>query len=374
MESQRLDSRVVLERQEDLTLPMQQSARTDDQEDQENKPAEKTGILTRLTSLSKGTQLALKIFFSIVLFASLFVFGKVDLTKSIEVASKANVWYLSAAVLLYVGSTLLNAYRWKLLAQAVGFVRPAMQLLQYCFVGLFFNLFLPSTVGGDVSRCYYLSKGTGKYKQAFYSVLADRAVGIAVLFLFATLGILFGPGGEGLPWQMKLPIFAGTFGVFCVVPFMPLLSLKLLGEQNWVTQKFNNSTATVYWKDKKLVLVALLQSVLLQVIIVGCHVLIGWSLGLWNVPIWYYFIFYPAVAVLGFVTPSFNGIGVREGAYTYFLMLPVAGVDKSHAFTYAVIWLGLNTFISLLGGLVYLAGHFQFSQEEAEKLQHEAID
>jgi uncharacterized membrane protein YbhN (UPF0104 family) len=349
---------------DELIEPMQQSVGS----------GIKNGILSKVTSLSKGAQLKLKILFSLILFASLFIFGKVDLTKTIEVASQANLWFLSAAILVYVGSTILNAYRWKLLAAAVGFDRPILQLLQYCFVGLFFNLFLPSTVGGDVSRCFYLSKGTGRYKPAFYSVLADRAVGIAVLFMFATLGILFGPGASDLPMLMKLPIFAGTFGVFCVVPLMPLLSRKLLGKEHWVTQRFNNSAATVFWKDKRLVAVALAQSVLLQVIIVGCHVLIGWSLGLWSVPLWYYFIFYPAVAVLGFVTPSFNGLGVREGAYTYFLMLPIANVDKSHAFTFAVIWLGLNTFISLVGGLVYLAGHFHFSQEEAEKLQHEAVD
>jgi uncharacterized membrane protein YbhN (UPF0104 family) len=364
MESQSLTSAKPLMTRDELIEPMQQSVRS----------GIKNGILTRVTSLSKGAQLKLKILFSLILFASLFVFGKVDLTKTIEVAFQANLWFLSAAILVFVGSTILNAYRWKLLAAVLGFNRPVLQLLQYCFVGLFFNLFLPSTVGGDVSRCYYLSKGTGRYKQAFYSVLADRAVGIAVLFMFATLGILFGPGASGLPGAMKLPIFAGTFGVFCVVPLMPLLSRKLLGQEHWLTQKFNNSSATIFWTNKKLIVMALLQSVLLQAIIVGCHILIGWSLGLWSVPLWYYFIFYPAVAVLGFITPSFNGIGVREGAYTYFLMLPVAGVDKSHAFTFAVIWLGLNTFISLVGGLVYLAGHFHFSQEEAEKLQHEAID
>lgn len=148
----------------------------------------------------------------------------------------------------------------------------------------------------------------------------------------------------------------------------------MLGENHWITHRFNNSTAQIYWHDRKLIFFALLQSLLLQVLIVVCHVLIGWSLGLYSVPLWYYFVFYPCVAVLGFITPSFNGIGVREGAYTYFLMLPIAHVDKAHAFTYALMWLGMNTGLCLLGGLVYVVGHFHFSQEEAEKLQHEAIE
>ncbi len=362
MESHSLTSATVLEPEEDQTRPMQSSAES------EKRP----GILSRISGLSKATQLRLKIAFSVVLIASLFVFGKIDLAKTIEVAAQANLWLLSAAAALFLGSTIVNAWRWQLLAQAVGFRKPVRELLQYCFVGMFFNLFLPSTVGGDVSRCYYLSEGSGKYKQAFYSVFADRAVGIAVLFIFATLGILLGPGGSDLAWQLKLPIFLGTLGVLVAVPLAPAISRRVLGEHHRITQRFNNSTAQIYWHDRKLILAALLQSLLLQVIIVICHVLIGWSLGLSSVPLWYYFVFYPSVAVLGFITPSFNGIGVREGAYTYFLTLPVAGVDKAHAFTYALIWLGMNTGVSLVGGLVYLAGHFKFSQEEAEKMRDEA--
>jgi uncharacterized membrane protein YbhN (UPF0104 family) len=75
------------------------------------------------------------------------------------------------------------------------------------------------------------------------------------------------------------------------------------------------------------------------------------------------------VAVLGFITPSFNGIGVREWAYTYFLSL--AQVDRSLALTYALIWLGLITLSNLTGGVVYLAGHFHFTAKEADAVQEE---
>lgn len=326
-------------------------------------------ISERLSSIkiSKTTKLRAKILVSVVLFASLFLFGKVDLHKTLDVALQADKGYLTIAIVLFLGSTFLNAHRWKLLAQAVGLERNLLKLVQYCFVGLFFNLFLPSTVGGDFSRCYYLSKGTNKYSNAFYSVLADRTVGIAVLFLFATVGLLFGPGGSGLPIQLKLPIFAGTFFIFTVVPFMPALTLKFLGKDNWIAKQFNNSCVQVYWQDKKLMGTTIALSIVMQVIIVAVHVAIGMSLGLNNIPLWYYFVFYPSVAVLGFVTPSFNGIGIREWAYTYFLTLQ--GVDNSHAIAYAIMLLFMTTLSSLVGGLVYLLGHFQISKEERELME-----
>ncbi len=322
--------------------------------------------------MSKTTKLWLKLIISAGLFASLFIFGKIDLSKTWQAAVLANRWYLSAAVIIFLGSVILNSHRWQLLAEAVGFKRPLHQLVQYYYVGMFFNLFLPSTVGGDFSRCYYLSKGTGRYGRALYSVLADRALGIAVLFLMATAGILFGPGGAGLPWQLKTPIFAGTLLVFGVLPFVPQLSRLLLGEKNWLTRQFNNSAASIYWRDKRLFSVCMLWSIVLQLVMVGIHIVIGLALGLTNIPLWYYLVFYPSVAVLGFITPSFNGIGIREWAYTYFLTM--MGVDRSHALTYALIWLGLTTGMSLVGGIVYLLGHFKIAPGEVELLEHEPME
>ena len=331
-------------------------------------PVSGTSISARLSSIkiSKSTKLRVKILISLVLFASLFIFGKVDLRKAVEVGLKADKGYLLLAVVLSLASTFLNAHRWQLLAAAVGLEKGLLKLVQFCFVGLFFNLFLPSTVGGDFSRCYYLSKGTGKYVNAFYSVLADRTVGIAVLFLFASVGILVGPGGGGLPIQLKLPIWLGTLGIFSVVPFMPQLTRRFLGDDNWIARQFNNSCAQAYWNNKGLILTTVFLSIIMQIVVVACHVLIGLALGLNDIPLWYYFVFYPSVAVLGFITPSFNGIGIREWAYTYFLTM--AGVDNAHALTYAIMWLGLNTLSSLVGGLVYILGHFQKPKEESEMM------
>jgi uncharacterized membrane protein YbhN (UPF0104 family) len=320
----------------------------------------KLNPLTKLLSLSDSEKLTIKLGVSIVMFASLFLLGKFDLSKSWEAAKEADPRFLILAISLYLGSIFLNAYRWKILASAVGLDRPFLKLAQFCFVGLFFNLFLPSTVGGDFSRGYYLSKGTNNYKSAFYSVLADRAVGISVLFLFATAGLLLGPGGAALPWQLKAPIFLCTFGTFVVVPLLPRLTKAVLGESNWISRQLNDSQAQVYWKDKNLILASLALSVIMQVIVVGCHIAIGLALGL-SIPLWYYFVFYPSVAVLGFITPSFNGIGIREWAYTYFLTLQLNGlqyVDQSKALTFAIMLLALTTASSLIGGLVYLAGHF----------------
>jgi uncharacterized membrane protein YbhN (UPF0104 family) len=303
--------------------------------------------------LPKSLKLKLKIVFSLLMFASLPLFLKIDPTKTWTAIAHTNPWILGFTAFVVVATTSLNARRWQIIAAALGIKKPFLELAEYYYVAMFFNLFLPSTVGGDFSRCYYVSKGTGKLKDALYSVLADRASGIAVLFASATVGILLSPGAKDLPWQLKWPVFAGSIGLFIVMPFMPGLTRRLLGDANWITRQFNNSNAQIFWRDRSLVLASLAWSVFIQLIMVGCHFGIAAALGIADkLPIWYYFVFYPCVAVLGFVTPSFNGIGIREWAYTYFLML--MGVDRSTALSYALMWLAVTTLLSLVGGVVYV--------------------
>ena len=314
--------------------------------------------------MSKSTKFKLKVLASIIMFASLFVFGKVDVKKSVDTILHSNPWILGGTLALILASVLPMARRWQILAGALGMYRPLGELIRYYFVGFFFNLFLPSTVGGDVSRCYYLTKGTKLYKEGFYSVLADRATGVSVLFLCASLGITLSPGASNLPWQLKWPIYLGTFGIFCVLPFAPQLCKLVLGERNWITRQFTESSAKLFWEERKLIPVSLLWSFFSQAMLVVCHYTVGLALGL-DIPLWYCFVFYPSVAVLGFVTPSFNGIGIREWAYTYFLMM--IGIDKGHAVTYALMWLILTTMQSLIGGLVYMASHMKPPPSEMEE-------
>jgi hypothetical protein len=303
--------------------------------------------------LPKSLKLKLKILFSLAMFASLPLFLRIDLNKTWAAILHTNPWILGLTAIVFVASTLMNARRWQLITGALGFNKPFLDHAEYCYVGMFFNLFLPSTVGGDFSRIYYISKGTEKYKDAAFSVLADRASGLAVLFATATIGLLLGPGARDLPWQLKWPVFAGTFALFCMMPLMPQLTRRLLGENNWITRQFNNSGAQVFWQDKRLVGLALGWSIMTQFVMVLCHIGVAMALHLaGGIPVWYYFVFYPCVAVLGFVTPSFNGIGIREWAYTYFLML--MGVERADALTYALMWLALTTLMSVVGGVVYV--------------------
>src|SRR6185369_6773661 len=66
---------------------------------------------------------------------------------------------LAAAVVLYLLGQALSAFRWSILARAVGFERRLVDYMRFYAIGMFFNLFGPSTLGGDAVRVMYLARG-----------------------------------------------------------------------------------------------------------------------------------------------------------------------------------------------------------------------
>src|SRR5262249_16706501 len=89
------------------------------------------------------------------------------------------------AVALYVGAQVVSALRWRWLAEPLGFRRPLAEFTAFYFIGMYFNLFLPTSVGGDVVRAWYLDGGSGRKLPAFLSVFVDRFSGLLVLLVLA---------------------------------------------------------------------------------------------------------------------------------------------------------------------------------------------
>ena len=84
---------------------------------------------------------------------------------------------------------------------------------------------------------------------------------------------------------------------------------------------------------------------------VGVHVLVAAALGV-RVPVHYFFLFVPLVAVLVSLPVSFNGIGVRESAGV--VLFGLVGVDRAHAFSLQFMTYLVAVSVSLIGGIVVL--------------------
>ena len=74
-------------------------------------------------------------------------------------ALDARLWL--AALGVYLVAQVVSSLRWLLLARVLGVRGGLGRFTAYYFIGMFFNLVLPTSVGGDVVRAWYLCRQAG---------------------------------------------------------------------------------------------------------------------------------------------------------------------------------------------------------------------
>ena len=98
---------------------------------------------------------------------------------------RADVRWLAAGWICYGAVETLATVRWQILLRIQGITLGWFRSLGIVMIGLFFNMFLPGLIGGDVARLYFVFKRVPRQKtRATFSVVMDRLFGLfSILFL-----------------------------------------------------------------------------------------------------------------------------------------------------------------------------------------------
>lgn len=97
--------------------------------------------------------------------ALFFVFKKVELNRIVEIALSADPFFLALAVLAFNGSKIISAFRLNQFYKAVEVNLTEKYNLALYYLSMFYNLFLPGSIGGDAYKVYLLKQdGKGSLK------------------------------------------------------------------------------------------------------------------------------------------------------------------------------------------------------------------
>ena len=138
----------------------------------------------------------LKLLFTILLL--FLVFQSIDISKISRDLSGFK--WKSMALLLIVCwlGQLLCSERWRIFAASLKMHGRYRSFVQMYFAGMFFNIGLPSLIGGDAVKAFILSRRSGKpVHVGLASVLQDRAAGLITLLLYGSIAIVLFP----LSWR-----------------------------------------------------------------------------------------------------------------------------------------------------------------------------
>lgn len=121
-----------------------------------------------------------------------YVSGKIDFAKAGAAFQKANVLFLILALIAFVISKIIASWRLKIYFKNI-FIRLTEQTnLKLYWLGMFYNLFLPGSIGGDAYKVLLLKKKlNAPYKKTMAAVLLDRFSGLLALGLILSVYGIF---------------------------------------------------------------------------------------------------------------------------------------------------------------------------------------
>jgi len=306
----------------------------------------------------KAPLIVLKVALSFALF--LFVVAKVSPRGVWTTVRPADPGLLAAAAGLFLLSNLIGSWLWARLLRAQGVQIPYRKAASYYFVGLFFNNFLPSNIGGDIARISDAAKHAEHVSPVFSATLMDRLLGVLAIGLLAVVA-----SASALDRLHLYALYASVLAVFSlavalfvsifhrgVLEFFerPFRAMGWTGVEGAITRLlddlhgFKNQTGTL--------VAAFAASAVVQVSRIYVHYLVGLALGV-RIAAGYYFVLVPVLAALVSLPISLNGIGVREGASV--VLFQLAGLTREQSFSVPFVTYLISVMISLLGGLIFLS-------------------
>ena len=256
--------------------------------------------------------------------------------------------YVAEALVLYLVGQVLSAVKWAWIGRSVGLHRPMRDYMRFYFIGMFFNIFGLSTIGGDVARALYLGGGE-RPGLALNSVLFDRVTGLALLMAIGAIALMIFPQYQ-FPWWLSASVVAGGLALVLGWWTAPRL-VRLLPRSNRLRQQVETDLVP-FWRDRVLLLRVAVVSIVFHFSQIWVQFVLARAAGA-EIPFSYCIVFHPILSLMQALPLSVGGFGVREGGYLYFLT--TINVDDSIAVIMGLLWWGVSAAIGLIGAALFMA-------------------
>lgn len=317
--------------------------------------------------LKKAAVILFRISISVVLL--IFLFRGIDEKSLFKLIRNSDKLLLFYAVFTFFLMYPLALFRWNMLLKAAKLNIPLKRVIMSFSGGIFFNVFLPSTIGGDFMRSMDLAKHTQKTKEVIATVLLDRLSGYVGLVFLAVLALLLG----FKLIEDKVVVFFVSFLVISLTLVLIVLFNKRVysrinkflhasrGDNSKLgmatlekirSMLINLHQEMYYFRhQKKVIFNNLALSFLIQFLSPLSFYLIGLSLGI-KINIAYFFVFLPIIGAISLLPISIGGLGLRDASTVFFFKK--AGVIPDLSIAMSLLNFSFILFFGSIGGIIYV--------------------
>lgn len=269
---------------------------------------------------------------------------------------EVNYYYFFLAVIAFFFSLASTAGRMHGILDAKHIQWSFGSTLYVTFMGLFFSLFLPSAIGGDIVKGVYLAKHAKSKADVFSCIVIDRFSGFCVVVGLALLSSAllqesWNPMPAWMSWSAMGVMLVIGLAVFIKPEIIPWFFSKLRFLPHRFQEKVNQfyDSLSGFFHNRPLLIQNLAFSLLAQSLFIVAYFFIGKALDA-PIPFSRFFMMVPMITIIS-MAPSINGLGVRE-AGALFLFKMYMPAERALAMTVLISVLAYA--FSFLGGFWYL--------------------
>lgn len=282
------------------------------------------------------------------------LFWKVDLPDMASRAMSGDPAWLAVAavfVLLQIG---IAAVRWQVVVAAIGGRLAFKEAWRLVYVGQFFNLILPSTVGGDAVRGWMIWKSGMSAMSATSSVLLDRLAAVLglVLTIVATQWMLPPIEESALLAWIVAGVAAGAAGGLAVLMSLDRLPHSLRSMKVFAALARLSCDVRAVFLSVRHAAGSVGLGILGQINLSLALYFIAYAFSI-NISIIDCLVLWPLVVLVTLLPVSISGWGVREGAMV--AALGLVGVANDSAVLLSVTIGLVATVVALPGGALWLS-------------------
>ncbi len=301
-----------------------------------------------------------------------FVLSRVHLPTLSARLLAANLWWVALAMVLFWLAMTINAVKWWVLLRSQAIVVPFRALLNYTFVGFFFNNVLPANIGGDLMRGYGLARYTERTAASAASVVLDRIIGLAAYMSVAAVAALITVYVTGRS-ELRLLAWVAVAGVAALLMVTGILLSRRL--RRLVDRLFANtflkrlaqiwSSLSLAFEAYRFQYRALALAFGVGLLGILCTTSVNYVLSLslgGGIPFLHVLLFTPLIALVLIIPVSIGGLGLNQVAYPYFYGL--VGVPAELALGLSLLIQAVQILCSLPGGVLWL----RWRGQEAEAI------
>lgn len=297
-----------------------------------------------MKKLNKTLKFSLQLIFSAGVLGWLFF--KLGVTDIARTFSHLNLVVVAGCVLLYLVAQILSSWRWAAISRMFGFRGAFPHYNSLYFLGMFYNIFLPTGYGGDVVKVLYQAPDRTPPSRtlATLTILLDRFTGLLALLF------LGGVASWGLGTQLGIygSIMAWGF-VVCVV--LGLVLLRPLSHARFIPRRLRFVFLCLRAKARQFLPIGFV-SLVIQILNILIYAWLFHSLGP-SLSLLAVGFCYALVTIATLLPVSVGGLGVRESGWAA-LLIPF-GLAPELGVTAGLMYFFVQTLCSLLGLVPFFA-------------------